>query len=536
VQRTRAAGVRPAPAHRTRAVVPLWGALLLAVLSGLLLDGAFPDTGIWPLVFVGVGTVLVALRGRRAWAAFLVGLVFGLTFYLVHIQWATLFLGVLPWLALSSLQSLFVAAGSVLISLAYRIVPAAWPSVAARFGLLPLAIAGLWTAREAISAVWPYGGFSWGRIAMSQSESPFADLFPWLGISGVGFVLAWLTALALEVWFWRPRATGPGPRRTVVSPGRRGALQRALVVAVATAAVLAVPGWRTADAGTLTVAAIQGNTRSAYFDQRGYQGEILDGHVSATLPVLGEDIDVLLWPEGASDLDPLESARAAEELDIVAAAVHAPLITGAITTRNGKFYNSSLLWESGKGAIDIFDKRHPVPFGEYVPERKFFEPLAPDLIGLIEREYTAGTNDSVFDLGTALVGVNICFDIVDDQLMTETVQNGAQAIFAQSNNADFGRTDESVQQLAIARIRALETGRTVVNISTVGTSAVIAPEGATLDTLPTYTAGAMIDAIPLRNGLTPAVLAGRQFELLVSGFGLAALSVAALTGPRRRRR
>jgi apolipoprotein N-acyltransferase len=512
---------------RVPAVAPLWGAVLLAIAAGVLLDAAFPDAGIWPLAVVGVATVLVALRGRRPGGGFLTGLVFGLTFYLVHIEWATLFLGDLPWLALSTLQALFVAGGSVLLSLAYRWLPRVFPSRLGRVGLLPLAVAGLWTAREAISAVWPYGGFSWGRVAMSQSESPLRHLFPWLGISGVGFVLVALTAFALELWFARPRRL-PG------LPTRAGA--DLLLLAAVAAAALAVPGWATSDAGSLRVGAVQGNTRSAYFDQRGYDGEILDGHISASLPIIDDDLDVLLWPEGASDLDPLQSARAAEALDLVSDAAHAPLIVGAITTRGDQIFNSSLLWEPGQGDVDTYDKRHPVPFGEYVPDRAFWEPFAPDLIGLIQREYTPGTTDPVFDLGKAVVGVNICFDIVDDALMTESVQDGAQMLFAQSNNADFGHTDESVQQLAIARIRALETGRAVVNISTVGTSAVIAPDGSTIDQLPTYQVGTMVDDVPLRNGLTPAVVAGRAFEILVSGFGLAALILAGIRSRRLRRR
>src|SRR5690606_19636953 len=111
----------------------------------------------------------------------------------------------------------------------------------------------------------------------------------------------------------------------------------------------------------------------------------------------------------------------------------------------------------------------------YVPNREFWSLFAPELIGLIQRDYTPGTRDAVFDVGEATVSVNICFDIVDDRLIRGSVHDGAQAIFAQTNNADFGRSDETVQQLAIARIRAIETGRTVVNISTVGVSAVILP-------------------------------------------------------------
>ena len=530
------AGARTPRRDRT-APLPLWGAVLVALVAALLLDGAFPDRGVWPLAFPAVGAVLVALRGRRAWGALLVGFAFGLTFYLVHIEWATLFLGPVPWAALSTLEALFVAAGSVLIALAYRFVPRVWPGRLGRLGLLPTVVAGLWTAREAISAVWPYGGFSWGRLAMSQSESPLGHLFSWLGISGVSFAMVWVTAFALELWATRPRGRGLGfgpafrDGRFRLYPGTS---QRILLALAGAVALAAVPAWQTDAAGTLRVGAVQGNTRSAYFDQRDYDGEILDGHLAATLPILDKDLDVVLWPEGASDLDPLTSQSAGEALDLVAQAAHAPLLVGAITTRGDKIYNSSLLWEAGKGAVDTYDKRHPVPFGEYVPDRAFWEPFAPDLIGMVQREYTPGTTSPVFDLGAVKVAVNICFDIVDDALMTQSIDDGAEVLFAQSNNADFGRTDESVQQLAIARIRALETGRSVVNISTVGTSAVIAPDGSTLDSLPTYTAGAMVDDVPLRTGSTPAVLLGRGIELLVSGLGLAGLALGGLFARRRR--
>ncbi|BDI22644.1 apolipoprotein N-acyltransferase [Herbiconiux sp. L3-i23] len=505
----------------------MWGALVTALLAGFLLDGAFPDRGIWPLAFVGIGMVLVALQGRRAGAAFLVGLVFGLSFYLTHIEWATLFLGDVPWIALSTLQALFVAAGSTLITLAYRWVPRVWPSRAGRLGLLPVVVAGLWIADEGIRSVWPYGGFSWARVAMSQAESPLRDLFAWFGISGVGFLMVWLTAFAvavLQAFLATPLRGAMGARRPVMS---------ALALGIAVAATLAVPAWQTAVDGTLRVAAVQGNTRSGYFDQRDYQGEILDGHLAATLPALDDDPDVIVWPEGAADLDPLESRSAAEAIDLISEAADAPVVLGTITERGDDVFNSSLLWQPGEGVTDIYDKRHPVPFGEYVPDREFWEPFAPDLIGLIGREYTPGTTSPIFDLGDAVAAVNICFDIVDDALLRESARDGAQIIFAQTNNADFGRTDESVQQLAIARIRALETGRAVVNISTVGSSAIIGADGSTVDAIPAYTTGVMVDDVELRSGLTPAVLLGGQLELLVGGFGLLVLAGAGILSRRR---
>jgi apolipoprotein N-acyltransferase len=480
------------------------------------MDAAFPDRGVWPLALPAIAMVLVSLVGRRAGSAFLVGFVSGLSFYLLHIEWASLFLGLLPMTALSVLESLFVGLGAVAIALAYRWIPRAWPGPLGHHALLPIAVAGLWTAREAWSAVWPYGGFSWGRLAMSQADSPFASLFSWLGVSGTSFVMVLLVAIAIEV------VRAPSVARTAVA------------VAVATLAV-ALPAWPAATESAMRVAAVQGSGKAGYFDGSTAR-ELLQAQLDATAPLFGEkDIDVVLWPEGTTYDDPLNDTYTAGAFDYVSEQLDAPLIAQGVTYRGGLYYNTAVLWNAGEGALDLYDKKHPVPFGEYVPDRAFWRPFAPDLIDLIGREYTPGTTDMVFEVNGVTVGVNICFDIVDDQILTESVEEGAQVIFASSNTADFGRTDESAQQLAIARIRAMELGRSVVNISTVGLSAIIAPDGAIVDELPWYTPATMVQDVALSTSITPAVFLGRQVEWLVSGFGLATIIVAGVTTRKRRR-
>lgn len=498
-----------------RPLLPLWAAIAVAAASGPVLDAGFPGTSCWPLAFVGIALVLVTLIGRRPRSALLVGFIAGASFYFVHIQWASLFLGPVPWSALSVLEALFFALGSVVIAVAYNWVPRTWPSPLGRLGLLPIVIGGLWTAREAWASVWPYGGFAWGRVALSQSESPFAPLFGWIGVSGVSFVTVTLVALAIEA-----------VRVTAVAR-----LTRAIIAVGAAAAVLIVPAFPTSIDGTMTVAAIQGNGKTGYFDQR-ERGDNLQDQLDATLPLLGEDVDVVVWPEGGSDLDPLRSDYAASVFDYISTEFDAPFVSGTITERGENVYNTSMLWEAGEGAVDFYDKKHPIPFGEYVPDRAFWRQFAPDLIDLIGRDYPPGQTDAVFDINGIIAGINICFDISDDQLMTEMVEQGANIVFAQTNNADFGRTDESVQQLAIARIRAIELGRSVVNISTVGTSAIIAPDGSTIDRLESHTPGAMLADVPTSSAITPAVLFGRQIEWLVSLVALGALGVALLS--RRR--
>ena len=495
-------------AHARGRMIPLWLALPLASGAGLLLDAGFPDRGMWPLPFIGVGLLLVALIGRSAGGALLVGFVAGATFYLALIQWASLFLGPLPMGALVALQAALFALGCLLISLAYRWLPTSGANSHARY-LVPSAIAGLWVLREMVASTWPYGGFSWGRLAMSQSESPFSDLLSWVGLSGVSFLMVSLVALVVEML-------------SPFSPARWG---DAVVPALLTAVLVAIPTWPMSSTGSMRVAAIQGNGPAGYFDDRN-DGALLAAQYEATLPVLDRDLDVIVWPEGSTDRSPLDDARTAAVFDRVSRQAGAPLIGWAVTERGGLTYNTQILWQQGSGAVDFYDKRHPVPFGEYVPDREFWRPLAPDLIDLVARDYTPGSADAIFTVDGVPTGINICFDIADDTVLRDSVLEGAQVIFSASNNADFGRTDQSAQQLAIARARAIELGRTVVNVSTVGLTAIIGPDGRTLAQLPWHEPGSIVAEVELFEGLTPAAAAGGWFELAAAGLGVGVLLLA----------
>ncbi len=119
--------------------------------------------------------------------------------------------------------------------------------------------------------------------------------------------------------------------------------------------------------------------------------------------------------------------------------------------------------------------------------------------------------------------------------MRDSITSGAELLIAQTNNADFGHTDESVQQLEIARIRAMELGRSVVNASTVGTSAIISPTGKTLIQLKTYVPATMVLAVPLSTTITPATWLGEPLEQSLSVLGLGGMIVAVIAGKRGRR-
>ena len=127
------------------------------------------------------------------------------------------------------------------------------------------------------------------------------------------------------------------------------------------------------------------------------------------------------------------------------------------------------------------------------------------------------------DVDGVRVGLAICFDVIYDDVISEGIHGGAQVLVFQTNNADFRGTDENLQQLAFARMRAIETGRSVVNISTVGTSQTIAPNGQTTMALNADEAGAMLEDVELRSGLTAGVVVGPWVQQILLWGGLGAL-------------
>lgn len=524
--------------------LPLLPALVLSGLSGLALTLAFPSPNLWGLAVPAVAGALAALRGRGFWGGVLTGLVFGVTYWFTLIAFVTAYLGPAPLAALGGLEAALTALGGGLIALAWRSVPLVWAGGWGRLVLTPLAVALAWTARETIAGTWPYGGFAWGRVALSQSTGPFAPLAAWVGVTGLSFLLVWVAALAVAC-LAEPGAAPAHPLVERESTGRlilrraRALLDalpaRLIAPVLVLAALLAVPAFQPTISGVLPVAGVQANSRSGYF-QRAPVGSILAANVNATLPALGRGARLVIWPEGASDVSPLDDPEAAIQWNRIATLAGAPLLAGAITEREGRFYNSSLLWEPGAGVTQVYDKERPVPFGEYVPDRKFWTPFAPGLLGLIGRDYTPGTRSSVITAAGVSIGVDICFDIVDDGLILGSVRDGARLLVAQTNNADFGQTAESGQQLAVARMRAIETGRSIVTVSTVASTAAIGPDGRTIAALPSFRPGVLLATVPLAVGTTPAVAFGVQLGAALAALGvLVPLVSAALARPLRRR-
>jgi apolipoprotein N-acyltransferase len=138
---------------------------------------------------------------------------------------------------------------------------------------------------------------------------------------------------------------------------------------------------------------------------------------------------------------------------------------------------------------------------------------------MISRGYSFGTRDGIFEVAGVKTGILICFEEAIDEVPRELVEQDARVIIAQTNNADFGKSDESVQQLGIGRLRAIETGRAIVHISTVGPSAIIGPRGELIDTSEAYVADYVNAEVPLVSGKNLAMSGGWLFDPISAVLG-----------------
>lgn len=522
----------PSTEAATPKVLPWWLALLFAAAGGFGLDLAAPSVAWWPAALIGTGLIIAALWQRKAGSGFLFGAVAGAAFWMPHISWLTLYLGPVPWAGLAGVMIIWFGVFGMLIAMSTRgLAQLMRPGI--RLGIAQsLVAAGLWVTREQIQSTWPYGGFSWGRLAMLQADGPFAKLASWLGFAGLSGLLVLLCALVVAVFASRKARFFS---KTV---------SLAAIAAVAFGLAL-VPVYALPNTGSISVAGVQGNSKSGIFDDR-ENGDVFRDHLDTTRDMLaelkreGNTIDLIVWPENAAEFQLTEQRMRGYEMQQLAQLADAPIVAGSVLQHADNSYtNSSVVFDADGATGQRYDKRRPVPFAEYMPNRAFFRALAPDLVDLVQLEYSFGQLPAVMQLdtkdGPIRAGIAICFDITFDEqavaMMNGPSANGApseaQVILAPTNNADFGRTDESAQQLQIAKLRAIETGRAVVNISTVGTSAVILPDGSFADQLTPFTADYLYAKVPLVEGQTPAlrfgsVIAGAwvTIGLLGAAFGV----------------
>ncbi len=504
---------------------------LAALAGGVLVFLAFPPLGVWPLAPVGAGLVVLAAHRERPRRGALLGFLAGLGLFLPLFTWVGV-LGTDVWIGLASLQAAYLALLGAGLALVTRLP--GWPVWSA----------ALWVAEEALRGSFPFGGFTWGRLAFSQGHSAFTPYASLGGAPFVTFLVALTGGLAayalLTVWRVRARPLPEVPRR-----GRLGVGAAALVAAIAVPSLgYAIP-LPTSGERTVTVAAVQGGTPNAGLPAAGTPTEaVLRNHVEAThrlaRAVRAGKVpkpDFVVWPETYAGLTPYEDAYLRTLIEGAVGDIGVPVLVGAYVRGVGPpgLRNAGIVWNPRSGPGETYVKRHLVPFGEYIPFRdvliRYFERL--EMVG---PDRIPGTQPGVLPIAGTTIADTICFDVAYDHVVREAVVGGGRLITVQTNNNTYLYTGQPEQQLAIERLRAVEHGRAVVVAATSGISAVIAPDGELLEVSQPGRQQVLVERVPLRSELTLADRLGTAPVWTLAATGLVAAVVAVAGSARHRRR
>jgi apolipoprotein N-acyltransferase len=531
------AAIARLPAVRA-ALLPRLARLVCAVVGGLLLCASFPALNWWWGAVLAAALLAWVLKHPATTPVGGLGyaFLFGLVFYVPLLPWVASLVGAMPWLVLATVCASFPAIFG-LFAVIVRALPG-WP----------IWFALVWVAQEWLKSIIPFGGFPWGVVAFGQTQGPFLPLAQLGGaallsaaIMLVGFSA---TAIALEIVKWwqtdNSRRGGaddatvegsatidPGPP-AVVLPG-------ICICLVLFVSVIVWPQVRHAGTGSggepsVTVAAVQGNVPRLGLGFNEQRRAVLDYHVRETLR-LAEDVraglapqpQFVIWPEDSSDIDPLVNTDAAQQISQAAVAVGAPILVGSVLEAPGSpqdnphYTNTVMVWNASTGPADRHDKEIVQPFGEYLPMPWLFKHLSEyaDRAG----NFVPGTGSDVVHIAGVPVGIATCWEVIFDRVPRKAVLNGAQLLAVPSNNATFNK-EMSEQQLAFAKVRAVEHDRYVVVAGTTGISAVIAPDGVELVRTDFFQPAYLDIQVRLKTKLTPATQWGPILQwVLVAAAG-----------------
>ena len=504
----------------SRPALPVGLAVVLAALTGLLVGTGQAPMGVWPATIAGLALFTWLVSGRTVWQAAGLGGVMGLAMNAITIHWVYV-LGVPVAFALVLFMSLWSVLLAVMVSRITRLrgwvflVPAAWVAV------------------EVASGRIPFGGFPWNRLAYTTVDQPMSGWLPWVGATGVAFLLALVAQLALMAVLDRRMRL-----RTVAA---------AAVIVVAGGALKLVPHAEPED--QVTIGVVQGNVNRELHGTAAYASSVTNNMLSETIFLMAsnrakgeEPLDFVLWPENATDRDPLTQPETRRLVETSTAIAAVPILVGAVmegpdpeTTRQ----TSGIWWDPVTGPGDRYDKRNLVPFGEYIPFRDFLLPKLP-ILQQIGRQSIPGTEPGVMEAPTEdhqylLVGNVICFELAWDATVYDTIRGQADVIVSQSNTNTYGGTFEVPQQLVINRVRAMELGREMVVSTLNSVSALVEPTGEVREPTAEFTAAHRTFTVPKRSNVNVAVLLSPWLGILLATVGFGAAGYAGAQGRRTRR-
>ena len=440
--------------------------------SGAFVAFSLPPWGWWPLAFIGIAIFArITTSGiTRKRTQFLLGTIFAFGWFAPGMCWMW-FLTPPGYVIAVILFAAFHGVASVVGSRSM------YPLVA-----LPLAHA----LAETFRFSFPFGGVPLASLAISQSASPL------VGIVRIGGPLL-LTFCVLQIGF--------ALSQLVVAPKMKHlAVFGAIVALVVCAGMFAPKGSDTGE--TRTIAAVQGGGPQGTLAINTNPRDVVERHLAATRTITSTNLDMVIWPENVIDVadfyDSVERTEIAEQ----AARLNAPFVVGITEDMNARYFTNAQIVVNEDGTLgDRYDKVRRVPFGEFVPLRGLLETLGAP-VDRIPRDALAGSDIAQLQVDDTTVGVVISWEVFFSGRANEGVEAGGSLLVNPTNGSSYTGTILQTQQIASSRLRAIENGRWLVQVSPTGFSAFISPTGEVFDRTGVSEQRVLERTINLRSGRT----------------------------------
>lgn len=446
--------------------------------------------------------------------AAMLGMVFGAFTYGVLLSWIFYFGAVAMVPLLLAMSAIIAGTGALDAWLRGRGVRRAW------------VLASVWTLFELGRSRFPLGGLPWGDMGVALHDVPAARALASVGgVPLVTFLVVLTNALLLDAILAVRARRG----RTLLASVGKVAIVAAITVAVSLT-------WSRGPArGTLRIAALQGNDLNRDLTPEEENARYLPAAHFALADSLTGSYDLIVFPESSFDKDPATDKFLTRNVKRVAEERNSYLLVNApVPSPDGRNYNANIMFDPDGQAVGIYAKRHLVPFGEYVPLRRYLDWIPA--IDQIPYDYAPGHGDQIFDVrGTGVVTV-ICFESAFSNLTRGVVRDGAEIIVVSTNNASYRRSANTAQHLAISQMRAAETGRPIVHAAISGITAFVDPEGNVTQQTAMFEPASISAMVTGRGGQTPYVRYGDWAAGASALVVLGAVVIALRRGDAGRRR
>lgn len=463
--------------------------ILSAICSGLLLSGAFPKAGISWLVWFALVPLLVSLNNLSLKNSFRLGFLAGFVHNLTLIYWLSYTMktyGRLPWYLCISLLIIFSAYLSLFVG--------AFSMALTRLSKRPLTclimIPVLWVSSEYVRS-FLFSGFPWELIGYSLYNNlniiQIADIF---GVYGISFLIAVTNGFIFLAFLYITKTKWQETKIT-----KSLAAGSLILFSLIFCLVWYYGQWRinsidriSSVSSSVNVTIVQGNIEQSKKWNPAFQLETIKKYIDLSLSAASHRPDLIVWPETAA---PFYFLRNPGLTKIVKKGIYntgVDFLIGSPSYINknnhGEYYNSAYLISPDGKVYGKYDKVHLVPFGEYVPFKKWF----PFLGKIVEEvgDFWPGKKGNTIKWGNYNIGVQICFEIIFPGLSRAMINNGAALLINITNDAWYGKTSAPYQHFSMVVFRAIENRRSLVRSANTGISGFVDPVGRIMASTPLF--------------------------------------------------